>query len=755
MENHCTRAANEIPLITKQQWCSRWLVTVIVPYLQIQSIQFTLAGTEEQRSAMASAKKFDIAVYCESMEQILGGQEGPAKIFWEALSFAVSAHQDQRRKSGEVYVSHPLQVAKILAEELDISDPELLAAAVLHDTVEDVPEVTSEVIGEIFGKNIEIIVDGCTKIANFSGDKQTFYKLVHRKLFSGAAAHLEVLLIKLADRLHNLRTMDSMPKDRRQKIAEETLDIYAPLAKIMGLNSIKRELYTLALKYKFPRQSQKVLAAIKRLQTSDEVLTIKRTLEERMKEAWITNEIRLNPKGLWAYFDPAQKVLNKTVANPMEFIIVINDIQTCYRVLGIIHQTYPPIPRTIRDFIANPKATGYQSLHTRANIKGCNYLFKIRTAEMTTSSRTGLVREWFVHKKVPSSFEVELREMLDILGTDGDLSYRDMIAVSGKKAIYTYTPKGDPVELPARSIVLDFAFKVHTDVGKRCIKARIGKRQVEPDALLEDGDQVEIICQKEPVRFEPEIQQLCQTPRARAELSKLFRQRREALARMIGESILRQELKHYGLPYELLEKPGMATIMAPLGARDLPELFLGLGEGRFRLREVISEIKGRLYADRETLLPPTGSLNRIELATLDPVCLKFSRCCNPVPTENWLYGLLSERGLSIHQKECSTITSLHAQREDVVEVRWRLKETQVPKMQSILILEAPSRNRVLMMLGVAPEEMKISEIELLSSRPSRTSSWQINFQVDTLQGLKNILVHLGKTGMAFEFGLEQ
>jgi len=704
---------------------------------------------------MASAKKFDIAVYCESMEQILGGQEGPAKIFWEALSFAVSAHQDQRRKSGEVYVSHPLQVAKILAEELDISDPELLAAAVLHDTVEDVPEVTSEVIGEIFGKNIEIIVDGCTKIANFSGDKQTFYKLVHRKLFSGAAAHLEVLLIKLADRLHNLRTMDSMPKDRRQKIAEETLDIYAPLAKIMGLNSIKRELYTLALKYKFPRQSQKVLAAIKRLQTSDEVLTIKRTLEERMKEAWITNEIRLNPKGLWAYFDPAQKVLNKTVANPMEFIIVINDIQTCYRVLGIIHQTYPPIPRTIRDFIANPKATGYQSLHTRANIKGCNYLFKIRTAEMTTSSRTGLVREWFVHKKVPSSFEVELREMLDILGTDGDLSYRDMIAVSGKKAIYTYTPKGDPVELPARSIVLDFAFKVHTDVGKRCIKARIGKRQVEPDALLEDGDQVEIICQKEPVRFEPEIQQLCQTPRARAELSKLFRQRREALARMIGESILRQELKHYGLPYELLEKPGMATIMAPLGARDLPELFLGLGEGRFRLREVISEIKGRLYADRETLLPPTGSLNRIELATLDPVCLKFSRCCNPVPTENWLYGLLSERGLSIHQKECSTITSLHAQREDVVEVRWRLKETQVPKMQSILILEAPSRNRVLMMLGVAPEEMKISEIELLSSRPSRTSSWQINFQVDTLQGLKNILVHLGKTGMAFEFGLEQ
>lgn len=688
------------------------------------------------------------------MEQLIGGQEGPAKVFWEALSFAVSAHQDQRRKSGEAYVSHPLQVAMILVDELEIRDPELLAAAVLHDTVEDVPEVTSEVIGEIFGKNIEIIVDACTKITNFSGDKQTFYKLVHRKLFSGAAAHLEVLLVKLADRLHNLRTMASMPKDKRQKIADETLDIYAPLAKVMGLNTIKRELYTLALMYKFPRQSQKVLASIKRLENSEEVLGIKRTLEERLKEAWISSEIRLNPKGLWAYFDSVHKVLHKNIPNPMAFIIITSDVQTCYRILGIINQSYPPIPRTIRDFIANPKITGYQSLHVKANIKGRGYLFKIRTAEMLDSSRTGLVRNWFAQKKAPTGFEAEMREMLDILGTDEDLSYRDMIAVSGKKTIYTYTPKGDSVELPANSIVLDFAFKVHTDVGKRCIMAGIGKRQVRPDAVLEDGDQVEIICQKDPVRFEPEIQQLCQTPRARAELSRLFRQRREALARMIGESILRQELKRYGLPRDLLEKPEMAEIMTPLGVKDLPGLYLGLGEGLFRLRDLVGEIKNRLYAGRETLPPPTGSLNRIELATLDPVCIKLSRCCNPLPTEKVLYGLLSERGLSVHQKECATISSLHVQREDVVEVHWRLKETAVPKKQSIIILAAPSRNRLLMMLSVAPEEMKISEVELLSSQPSRASAWQVSFWVDTLQGLKNILGHLARTGMAFEFGLE-
>lgn len=703
---------------------------------------------------MSKAKKFNIAAYCEGMEKIIGGQDGPSRLFWEALSFAVNAHQDQHRKSGEAYVSHPLQVAKILVEELDIRDPELLAAAVLHDTVEDVPEVTSEVIGEIFGKNIEIIVDACTKITNFSGDKQTFYKMVHRKLFSGAAANLEVLLVKLADRLHNLRTMASMPRDKQQKIAEETLDIYAPLAKVMGLNVIKRELYTLALMYKFPRQSQKVLAAIKRLENSEEILAIRKNIEEQLQLAWITHEVRVNPKGLWSYFDPVHKILNKVVANPLEFVVITSDIQSCYRVLGIIHQNYPPIPRAIRDFIANPKATGYQSLHTRANIKGRNYLFKIRTEEMTNSSRTGLVREWFARKEVPGAFEVELREMLDILGTDDDLSYRDIIAVSGKKAIYTYTPKGDPIELPANSIVLDFAFKVHTEVGKRCIMARIGKRQAEPDALLKDGDQVEIVCQKEPVRFEPSIQQLCQTPRARAELSRLFRQRREELSCYIGESILKQEMKRYGLPHELLEKQEMARIMSGLGAKELKDLFLGVGEGRFSLRELVTEIKNELYADRETLLPPTGSLNRIELSTLDPVCIKLSRCCNPVPTEKGLYGLLSERGLSVHNKECSTIATLHVQREDVVEVRWRLKETPVLRTQSLLIPAAPSRNRVLMMLSVAPEEMRISEITLLSSQQARTSAWQVNFQVDTLQGLKNILVHLGKTGLAFDFGLE-
>jgi len=702
-------------------------------------------------------KAFDIAAYCASMETHLGDQEGPAVLFWKALSFAVTAHQGQRRKSGEAYISHPLLVAQILVEELGITDPEVLAAAVLHDTIEDVPEITTDEIGDLFGENVEFMVDACTKIANYSGDRQNFYKLVHRKLFSGAAARLEVMLIKLADRVHNLRTLNSLPKHKRQKIAEETLDIYAPLAKVMGLYGIKRELYNLALMYKFPRQSQKVVAAIHKLAASPPIVAITNHLAEQLEAARITAEVRINPKGLWAYFDPASKVLYKEIDNPLELQLITPDIPSCYRVLGVVDQNYPPIPRTIRDFIANPKPTGYQSLHVRANIHGQHMLFKIRTPAMQNSSKSGLLKEWIAvatDQRHTGILEREVREMLDILGGDEGVSYRDMLAASGKKEIYTYTPKGDTIALPRQSIALDFAFKVHTEIGKRTVGAHIGHREVPLDHLLRDGDRVEIITQKEPVRFDPDLQKLCQTAKARSELSKLFRFRREELASHVGQSILRQELKRYGLPFDLLNKPGMESIREYFGLSDNGNLFLAVGEGRLRLKEVIYEIIQGLYAGKETLAPPTGTLNRIDLATLDPARVKFSRCCNPVPTEKGLYGLLSERGLSIHKKECHIMQDLKVQREDVVEVRWRLKDTRVRKPQALVIIEAPSRNRTLMLLSVAPDDMRITDIERLSPLADRTSSWQIHFTVETLQNLKHVLTHFTKSGLNYEFVLE-
>ncbi|MFH1215897.1 MAG: HD domain-containing protein [Pseudomonadota bacterium] len=699
------------------------------------------------------SNKFDIAAYCRKMEKIIGGQEGKAALFWKALSFSVDAHQNQKRKSGEAYVSHPCQVALILADELGVKDPATLAAAMLHDTIEDVPEVTTDIISSIFGKHVAAIVDGCTKISHFSGDRQTFYKLVHRKIFSGAASRVEIMLIKLADRLHNLRTMISMPKHKRQKIADETLNVYAPMAGVMGLFGLKRELYELALTYKFPRQSQKVLAHIRALETQDEGNKVVDALKDAFEQAWVSADIRLKAKGLWSYYNIADNVLAKHVENPLEIIIVVDDLQSCYRALGLVNQQFPPIPRTIRDFIANPKPTGYKSLHARANIKGQNYLFKIRTLQMVHDAKKGIIREWLSLGTVPTNFEQEIREMFGILGTDDSLSYREMIAASGKKEIYTFTPNGDCICLPSQSIVLDFAFKVHTEVGLHCNSAMVGAKKVKADHVLKDGDRIQINTQERSVKFDPEILQRCQTPRARSELARLFRLKREALAQEIGKSLVKQELQRYGVPFSVLDSEETADILEYFGKENLRELFQDMGQGNLRLKELVYEIKNGLYAGRQTLLPPTGALNSIELETIDPECVKLSQCCQPLPIEKSLLGLLSERGLSVHKKECQKLNALKIQREDVIALRWNLKKTMVEKPQSLLIYKNVPRNRIFMLLSVAPISMKISEVIALSTRPD-VIAWEINFSVETLQDLKNTLQHFSKSKLEYEFMLE-
>lgn len=698
--------------------------------------------------------KFNILAYCKRMEEYIGGQDGPAALFWKALSFSVDAHQNQKRKSGEAYVSHPCQVAMILVEELGVKDPATLAAAMLHDTIEDVPEVTSEVIRALFGKHVAAIVDGCTKISHFSGDRQTFYKLVHRKLFSGAAAKVEVMMVKLADRLHNLRTMTSMPKHKRQKIADETLSVYAPMAGVMGLFGLKRELYGLALKFKFPRQSQKVLAHIQQLESQEEGAAIINTLKKAFEDAWLSAEIRLKSKGLWSYYDPALKVLSKNIENPLEIIVVVGDLQSCYRALGIINQNFPPIPRTIRDFLANPKPTGYQSLHARANIKGQNYLFKIRTLEMMHAAKKGIIREWLTLGIIPTTFEKEIREMFGILGMDDEISYHEMIAASGKKEIYTYTPKGDRICLPTQSIVLDFAFKVHSEVGLHCSYAEVGSKRVKPKHVLRDGDRVKIITQKQPVKFDPDILRLCQTPRARSEISKILRTKRNTLAKDIGQLLVNQELKRYGIPFSVFEKEETSYILEYFGQKNMETLFQQVGQGSLHLKELIYEIKNGLYADQQTLFPPTGALNSIDLDTLDPECIKLSQCCHPLPIEKGLFGLLSERGLSIHKSKCPNLKNLNIQREDVIAVRWNLKKTKVEKPQTLLILKNVKRNRFFMLLSVAPVAMKIVDVTALSKRPD-VSVWEVNFEIENLQDLKNALQHFTKSKLEYEFVLDQ
>jgi GTP pyrophosphokinase len=695
---------------------------------------------------------FDLEIYRRQMRQMLG--ENPkAHVFWDALDFATDAHDDQWRRSGEAYIMHPCSVAKILAEEMDVVDPEILSAALLHDTVEDVEAVTTSLVGEKFGPYVAAIVDGCTKVTKDSSDKQTLSKKVHRKIFSGAALRPEVMLVKLADRLHNLRTLGAMPKHKRQKISDETLDIYAPLATVFGLFSLKREMYNLALSYKFPKQGAKLFGQIRKLSKSPHAMDIVKRLTEQTREVWLNAIVTIRTKGLWAYYDPNNRILRKNIDNPLEILIIADNAQSCYSVLGILNQTFPPIPRTMRDFIANPKPTGYQGLHARANIKGHKYLFKIRTENMARRAQCGLFKDWSSKSNNQRRFIKEIQELFGAIGSGEVGSYREVIAASGKKEIYTYTPGGDLFCLPDQSTVLDFAFRVHTDIGHSCTGAMIGSGKFQADHILSDGDVIRVLRADQPLQFQPSMLTRCRTPRARAELSRTFRVRRQKLSEMVGLSIVTQEMLRYGLPFDLLAKKEPRDVLHHFSLLDIEELYIHVGEGRLQLSSLIQQIKDKLYQGKSPLVRPTGQLNKVELKTLDPVTIKISACCKPNPTDRGLFAFLSERGLSVHNKDCPQLKKAKFQREDIVDLRWKLRETPVVSAQSLVFMSA-TRHRLMMVLGVAPEEMRLLDITLLSKTPTPSPAWEIRFQVPTLYVLRKVLRHLDKSSLVYEFDFE-
>ncbi len=694
---------------------------------------------------------FDLEHYRTQMRKYISGRPFE-QVFWDALDFATDAHDDQWRRSGDAYILHPCSVAKILSEEMDITDPEILAAALLHDTVEDVEEVTSEVVGEKFGSYVQAIVEGCTKVTHLSGSKQAHSQQVHRKIFSGAALRPEVMLVKLADRLHNLRTLSAMPRNKRQRIADETLDIYAPLATVFGLFNMKREMYNLALSYKFPKQSVKLSNYIRQLGESSVSRNIIESLRIAANDAQLTADISMRLKELWAYFDTTNRILLKKIETPMEVLVRVESVADCYSALGVINQTFRPIPRTIRDFIANPKPTGYQGLHARAIIHGQRFLFKVRTSEMARKAQRGLFRNWNSKSGKQGKFILELKEMLDIIGSDETVSYRDLIAAGGKKEIYTYTPQGDLICLPIKSTVLDFAFRVHTEIGRSCTGAMIRNKQVGADYRLKDGQMIRIIRSKAPVVFDQQMLQLCQTPKARSELSRGFRIRGQRVAQDIGMATLLQEMRRYGLPRDLLKKEEISRVLQAFNLQKKETFYSRIGRGLIRLPEAIEHIREELFEGNAFLVKPTGEFNKIILDTLDPVFIKLSSCCKPNPADKSNCALLTDNWLSVHHKNCPRLQEINFQREDAVDISWE-RDTPITKQQSIVFAHI-TRDELMPMVGTAPVQMKMIGLTVLSNHPSEQQAWELSFSVADLYSLQKVLRHFDRSNVDYEFYLD-
>ena len=597
-------------------------------------------------------------------------------LFFEALDLASALHQGQKRRSGEPYIVHPCSVVKIIARDFQLKDPEILAAAMLHDLIEDVAGMTVEELQDRFGERVAHIVDGCTKIkANMPATKNR--ELTYNKLFTLAGDNIEVFIVKLADRLHNMRTLEHLNHARRQRIARETLDYYAPIAAKFGLYPLKRELLDLAVKYLYPRQSQKVIRRMKNLEALPDAEEILEQLKTGLADFPDLVEVRSRIKGLNGYFDPERKRLQQDPGeNETDIVIVLkcDDSAQCYHAMGISNRIHPPIPRTIRDFIANPKANGYQSLHVRVNFKNRNYLFKIRTENMDMCARYGVLFNWSPEEQVDGkSGRIQgITSALKRIAHYDHGGFRRKEIVKGSEEIVAYTPKGTAIYLPRGSTVLDFAYQIHTDLGNRCIGATIQTERtpVTPVHRLKDGNIVHIRSSKKPVDIlDKTVEDRCRSDRARIALRNLVAAQRRNFARVLGKNLMDKLLEKEGISLAKIPPDIFAQILEVLNAGNYDDLCVQVGLGRYRSKIILFYLRDML-PQKETEVAEREEIYDIEIRRLNLTLFKFSNCCSPYPGEESLVGILTEKGLSLHLPDCGELDRYQVESEDKFAIRW-------------------------------------------------------------------------------------
>jgi len=646
----------------------------------------TLPNGEKNAASTAPSTRgndshhFDPEQYRARMARYLDTDSTSNRVFFDALQFAHELHTGQQRKSGAPYISHPSAVAEILAREMGFRDPILLSAAILHDVVEDVPAVGIEDIEERFGPLIAELVDGCTKLTLNHVDRAALRDLTHSKIFLSASRRLGVLVIKLADRLHNLRTLHFLPQAKRMRIAQETVEVYAPIAARFNLFPVKRELYQLALTFLYPRKSKKILQFIRDLSNLGSIQEIQKTLEKKCADAGHPVIVTGRAKGLGSYYDPRKRTLD--VANPenyADFLIVLEseNVLDCYAILGLVSTTFSPIPRTIRDFITNPKNNGYQSLHVRVRIADQNYLIKIRTSEMERWAVYGILREWDAQQPLSDEHWEEISDLLRSIGEYGGAGpqRKALIRLSETEEIFVYTPRGDTYFLPKGSNVLDFAYRIHSELGDHCDGAMVNNEWSLPVRQLKDGDIVEIVTSFEPLDVDPDLEELCKTPKARTAINRHLQQKRSHYAEEVGRQILLQEIRRHGIPVEVLQGENTQLMLEFLNLKDLSDLYVRLGQDHLSPHLVLYYLESppaKSERSQPKDSPPDIVRNTLVVTELDKAVHKFARCCNPYPGQDRVVSTLSQRGYTFHQADCRDVLDRHdLQPQALLDVVWK------------------------------------------------------------------------------------
>ncbi|MCX6545452.1 MAG: bifunctional (p)ppGpp synthetase/guanosine-3',5'-bis(diphosphate) 3'-pyrophosphohydrolase [Acidobacteria bacterium] len=606
-----------------------------------------------------------------------------------AYVFSAFAHKGQVRRSGEPYLVHPLEVAYFLAD-LKL-DPAAIIAGLLHDVVEDTL-TTVERIQELFGPEVAHLVEGVTKIGaipfSSSAERQAEN---FRKMLLAMIDDIRVILVKLADRLHNMRTLQHMPEDRRVVIAQETLDIYAPIANRLGMSRLKNELEDLSFRHLEPAAYAALKARVERRRKATEGLVeeLVRTVDAKIREADIPIvSIDGRIKRLYSINEKLkrQKIELEQVYDFLAIRIITKTVKDCYASLGIIHHAWPPVPGRIKDFIAMPRPNGYQSLHTSViSALGIAFEVQIRTEEMHRQAEEGIASHWkYKEGRVGAANDERyfqwLRQMLEWQQEvrDPQEFIQNLKVDLYPGEVYTFTPKGQVKALPRDSSIIDFAYTIHTDVGHRCIGARINGKMMPLRTRLRNGDIIEIVTSP---KHKPSRDWLnyVVTTRARNKIRQFLHGEENERAVDLGRKLLEKEARRYGVNLKtLFDEDTLDRIAPEWGAQAAEELFAAIGYGKVGARQVLTKAvpDGALKEQRESAV--TAAVKRaiglggdqIKVLGADDLLVVRARCCNPIRGEKIVGYITRGKGVSVHAATCPNVTNLLYDPERRIDVEW-------------------------------------------------------------------------------------